>query len=370
MHEIIADIYHAAAGTKPWSDPLTRISRHLDVLGCQMVGVSTVHGTILFSHASADISCDGELEYVRAYHGVDPRIPLLLAKPEGEWLYDQDVFGAEIAVSSSYYRDLLIPYGGRHTATSKLFDRDGEVMMIGFASRLGGVGFSKQHRQYLQSIEFHLREAATIYQKVRKLTTVAFAGAELLHRLPRPAWLLGEDRSVAFSNDAAQRYLAEGNTLFLARDRLTALNKQTDDELSAVFQAIAGDIRKGGVPKRRIMRLASRHGDASAALSLTVFVPSESMYAFGTQPQVLILVHERAVQATPDIMLWEAAYNLTPSQARVALEIFQGSTVKEVAEALQIAETTVKSHLGEVYAKTETSRRSQLVLALATLQAS
>ena len=58
MHEIIADIYHAAAGSKPWGDVLTRITQELDLKGSQAVGVSTGNGAVLFSHASAGVPSD------------------------------------------------------------------------------------------------------------------------------------------------------------------------------------------------------------------------------------------------------------------------------------------------------------------------
>ena len=368
MEEIIADIYHAAAGTKPWSDVLTRITQKLELKGSQAVGVCTGNGAVLFSHASADVPTETELEYVRTYHCVDPRIPLLLKSTTGDWLYDQDVFDASMATTSPYYRDLLIPYGARYSASTKLFDRDGEVVLIAFLSHLGMPGFSAQHREVLRSLTFHLREAATIYQQTRKLTTAAFAGTELLHRMPRPALLLGTDRGVTFMNERARHFLAGNNALLLSRDRLTALDKWTNDELAMAFQTIVRDISQGGAPKRHIIRLASSHGKATAALSLTAFVPSQSMYAFGTQAQVLVLIHESSSHLAPDILLWEAAFNLTPAQSRVALEIFQGRSTKEAAQSLKIAQTTVKSHLKEVYWKTDTARQSQLISALASLQ--
>ena len=70
----------------------------------------------------------------------------------------------------------------------------------------------------------------------------------------------------------------------------------------------------------------------------------------------------------PDVLLWEAAFDLTPAQSRVALEVFKGHAVGETAQSLHIADTTVKSHLRELFAKTGTRRQSQLVLALAALQ--
>jgi DNA-binding CsgD family transcriptional regulator len=366
---IIAGIYQAAAGTRAWSHVLGDITGKLGLLGCQFVGFSMTDGAVLFSHANHDAPMDAELEYIRTYHELDPRLPLLHERAPGDWLYDEDVFDADIVVSNAYYRDLLLPYGGRHSASAKLFVQDGEAMLIGFMSHLADVGFTLERRAFLQVIAFHLCQAAAIYQKTRRMTTAAFVGTELLHRMPRPALLLETDRVLASMNEKATDYLAHNKVLLLVRDRVAALDKATDADLATAFHAIAKDIGAGGEVQRRIIRLPSRNGSAGAALSLTAFVPNQSMYAFGTRTKILMVVHARSAQAAPDMRLWEAAYNLTPSQSRVALEMFLGRDIREAAESLGIGQTTVKSHLKDLYRKTDTSRQSQLILALAGLQA-
>jgi DNA-binding CsgD family transcriptional regulator len=54
-------------------------------------------------------------------------------------------------------------------------------------------------------------------------------------------------------------------------------------------------------------------------------------------------------------------YRLTPAELRVLLGIVQIGGVPEVAAALGIADTTVKTHLGRLYAKTGTARQADLV---------
>lgn len=375
MDEIIADIYHAAAGTKAWGVSLTRIVSTLGLRGAQMVGVNGDTGAITFSHASEQVPSESELEYVRTYHGVDPRIGPLLKSTVGNWLFDQDEFADALAVSNAYYRELLIPFGARYSASVKLLQGSGEVVLLAFLSDLGAEGFTPACREALQSISFHLREAAAIYQKTRRLTTSAMAGTEMLHRMARPAMLIALDRSMNYMNKAAKRYIDEGDALLLAGDRLTALHRASDDQLAIAFQAITKDVNKelalgalGSAPQRRTLRLGRRQGPAEAVLSLTPFAPSQSMYAFGTQPLVLVVVHDHRTQIAPDIMLWEAAFNLTPALARVGLALFHGSTIAQAAAALQIAATTVKSHLKELYKKTETSGQVQLVAVLEALQ--
>ena len=369
MDEVVASIYRAAAGTEAWSHVLSALTAHLGVMGCQMIGISATTGAVLFSHADDGIPSEAELDYVRVYHGVDPRVPLLLEGQPGQWLYDEDVFDEEVTVTNSYYRDLLIPYGARHTASTKLIEADGEIVLIGFLSQLGADAFTGEHREALETLGFHLREAASIYQKTRKLITASFAGAELLDRMNRPAYLLSVGRTVSLMNAAARHTLARADVLSLRRDRLAALDEEGERQFSIAFDDLLQRIAAGDTAQRRILRLPGRQGSAASAASLTAFVPKETMYAFGKLPQVLMLVHERTHRSTPDVLLWEAAYALTPGQSRVALAIYRGSTMKEAAQQLQIAESTVRTHLNEVYAKTGTTRQAQLVLALSALQA-
>lgn len=55
------------------------------------------------------------------------------------------------------------------------------------------------------------------------------------------------------------------------------------------------------------------------------------------------------------------SYRLTPTELRVLLAVVEVGGVPEVAEALGVAETTVKTHLGRIYEKTATARQADLV---------
>ena len=364
----MASVYRAAAGEQLWGDALTAITQDLGVMGCQMIGISSNTGAVVFSHAARGVPAEIELEYVRTYHKLDPRIPLLLSSKPGEWLYDEDVFDDRFAVTNSYYKDLLIPYGSRYTASAKLLDQDGEIVLIAFLSRLGLDGFSAYQRQALDALCFHLRNATAIYRKTRRLMVVAVAGSELLNRLRRPAFLLSMDRSVSFMNDAAQEHLGHSQVLGLRLDRLIALDVEAERELCRGFECVLLGTRAGEASRRVIVRLRRRGGAAAVVASLTALLPAETMHAFGNLPQVLVLLHERESRTMPDVLLWEAAYSLTPGQSRVALAVYQGHTIKEAAKSLRIAETTVRTHLREVFAKTDTRRQAHLIQALSALE--
>lgn len=368
MQDIIADIYHAAAGTKPWSIPLTKIVARLDLCGCQLLGISTRHGSVLYSHVSDGAAAEQELDYIRTYHNSNPQLPLAMASAQGAWVYDEDKFRESQALANPFYRDRLISYGARYSANARLFDQDGEAVLIALVSRLRETGFDNKRHQLMQTLSFHLHAAAAIYQKTRRQATATVAGSELLQHIARPAFLFGTDRHLSFMNELGRRFVNERGIFLLARDRLTALDNQMDDGLSTALHMIDEGILRGSVPRRRILCLPQGHVNRAIVISLATFIPKESMQAFGPHPQVLLMVHDSASRTEPDILLWEVAFDLTASQLRVALCMFQGRSTLQTAAALKVSKTTVKSHLKELYRKTETSRQPQLVAMLNRLQ--
>ena len=54
-------------------------------------------------------------------------------------------------------------------------------------------------------------------------------------------------------------------------------------------------------------------------------------------------------------------YGLTGSELRVLLAVAPGLSVKVAAEILGISDTTAKTHLQHIYAKTNTSKQTQLM---------
>jgi DNA-binding CsgD family transcriptional regulator len=65
--------------------------------------------------------------------------------------------------------------------------------------------------------------------------------------------------------------------------------------------------------------------------------------------------------AGPPVEAVAAVFDLTAGEIRVAERLLMGRTPAEVAEDLALAMSTVRSHLASIFAKTGTSRQSDLV---------
>jgi DNA-binding CsgD family transcriptional regulator len=74
-----------------------------------------------------------------------------------------------------------------------------------------------------------------------------------------------------------------------------------------------------------------------------------------------LFVRKADIDATSPPELIGKTFQLTPSELRVLLAIVQVGGVPEVAAALGVAETTIKTHLSRLFYKTGTRRQADLV---------
>lgn len=85
--------------------------------------------------------------------------------------------------------------------------------------------------------------------------------------------------------------------------------------------------------------------------------------SFGLQQNgryVVFITDPDAVKLPDDRRLHDL-YGLTSTQAKVACEFAYGASYKDVAQRLRISEDTIRSHIKEIYRKTQVNRQADLV---------
>ncbi|WP_162559344.1 response regulator [Microvirga sp. 17 mud 1-3] len=167
--------------------------------------------------------------------------------------------------------------------------------------------------------------------------------------------VVDEKGSVRLMNKEAERILAE------------------DDGLS-VFQGVL----KGTMPKQNA-KLHESIGKAFHEESLDemisfqrlsggrpylVLIPGQRFSAEEKPEAVVLLLidTEQRTKVSGDTLV--RLYNLTPSETRVALMLIDGKRLDQIADELDVAQTTVVFHLKNLFRKTETNRQADLIRVL------
>lgn len=200
----------------------------------------------------------------------------------------------------------------------------------------------------------HLKRALTISRLLEARAVERDSFAAVLDGLAVAVLLVGPDLRLFHANRTGEALLRSGDPIGVRAGRVTAppgLAAALSAALAAEPDAIA---RRGlGVPARRmdgeelvihLLPLAPAHPLAGAAAALFV------------APAVLPRPAPLAAVA--------ALFDLTPAEARVLELIGAGRSGPEVALALGVALTTVRTHVLRLFEKTGTHRQAELVALL------
>jgi DNA-binding CsgD family transcriptional regulator len=188
---------------------------------------------------------------------------------------------------------------------------------------------------------------------------LAAAMADALDGLSAAMFLVDAVGRIVHANAAGHVVVTKGDVLRSASGRLAAREPEIDLALRDAFAAAAGRaeaIRIKAISVPLIARDGTRYLAHVRALAA-------GARRRGTRypATAAVFVNEAVldVRSLPEIIA--ETYKLTPAELRILLAIVEVGGVPDVAEALGIAESTVKTHLGRLFQKTETSRQAGLV---------
>jgi DNA-binding CsgD family transcriptional regulator len=191
-------------------------------------------------------------------------------------------------------------------------------------------------------------------------TSLVAAMADALDGLHAGMFLVDACGRIVHANAAGHVLTAQGDVLCSASGRLAAREAQIDQTLRDAFARAAASgeaIRAKAIPVPLVARDGTRYAAHVLPLSCGARRRAGTIYAATAAVSVNEAVLD--VRSLPEIIA--EAYRLTPAELRTLLAIVELGGVPEVAHALGVAESTVRTHLGRLFQKTATSRQAGLV---------
>jgi len=206
----------------------------------------------------------------------------------------------------------------------------------------------------------HIRRAVLIGRVINLKKAEAASLADTLDGISAGMLLVDATGRIVHANVAGHVMLNAADVLHAKGGRLEVSDGQADQVLADTFTTAGNDDAAIGV-KGVAVPLVAQSGARYVAhvLPLTSGARRRAGSSYGAV--AAIFVHKAALDTPSPPEAIAKAYRLTPTELRVLLAIVEVGGVPEVADALGIAETTVKSHLRQAYQKTGTNRQADLV---------
>jgi DNA-binding CsgD family transcriptional regulator len=220
-------------------------------------------------------------------------------------------------------------------------------------------------RARMQLIVPHLRRAILIGKVIDLKTAASDSLADTVDGISAAMFLVAESARIVHANASGHAMLAQGSILRAVGGKLLPRDASAEQALNEVCaMAGRGDPAEGA--KGIAIPLMASEGTRYVAHVLPLTSGARRQAGATYAAAAAVFVHKAALDAPSPPEVIRKLYKLTPTEMRVLLAMMQVGGAAAVAETLGIAESTVRTHLLRLFAKTGAKRQSDLIKLVAS----
>lgn len=301
-------------------------------------------------------------EYETQHAKDDLRMAATLCLAPGTVMLDHEHISPREALRNAVYADWLIPLGLRHTAGIVVRAEGGARDFVSFMRPRDAKPFAAHDKRLLERLLPDMARAARLRARMLVLARSAHLGMAALDGLRQGIAVVDAQCRRRHANRAMERLLATPGPLCMMQACLACADGAAHARLRAlVTGACARPGRAGGLV------LAT---DEPQRLAVTILpLPcGQAWAALGETPMALVVVAMSGIATDLHHGLVGDMLGLSPTEARLALLLAAGKTVKDFAAIQGCAFNTARAHLANLLHKTGCRRQVELVGLLQAVQ--
>jgi DNA-binding CsgD family transcriptional regulator/PAS domain-containing protein len=358
--KVVEAIYDCALDPNRWQDTVPMIAR----LCASQVSIVAVHD---YANRRSELAYQlgYDEHFIRLheekYAAMNPFLIPLRRQPLGAVTTQALLVADEEFYESRFYQEWCKPQRFYDSIHFKVLETDHRVGWWA-AHRLESYPrYASADVRLVSLLAPHVCRAMTISDALNLKTIRSEALEATLSALTSGVYLVDRLGRIIYMNQAAERQVDDGKVLHIENNRLAPIDRVALAALSSdLDQAIADKVAArpdGGFS----LALPSTEGTGLVATILPLHRGERRNLCGAFAAMAAIFVQDPVVVPPFAGEAFAKLYGLTGSELRVLLAMAPGLSVKEAAEVLGIGETTAKTHLQHIYAKTGTSKQTELM---------
>lgn len=293
---------------------------------------------------------------------------------EGSVFGDRDLLSLQEMLESIFYREFLSKMDILRLCSGVVFTQNSAVPMptnLAFFRGVREPEFDEANRDLLRLVLPHFSRALGIHVRLHDAELRSALSLSALDRLSSGVILVGAQGRVLHLNRVA-------NQIISANDGIS-VNKQLDQmvlaaikprETRALQTAIELALHPDTIDVPHFshgVRITRPSGRPAYILNLAPLPPENEFASARGRAQVIIFIVDPGASQALDAALLKKLYGFTEAEARVAARLYVADTTGQAAEALGVAEGTVRAHLKSIFVKTGTHRQAELMKLLSSI---
>lgn len=300
---------------------------------------------------------------------IDPLNAALKTKPVGSIGTTPQVMPMSEFTNTEYYNDYARPQEIYYAAGGFVVRDHTRTALLGVQRTKEMGGFELHELQQLSLLSSHLLRAFQLSRHLGQLQQQSQAVENILEQRPFGVIFLDEFRRPTYLNRRAETLIRLNPQLDIRNGELTTNSRDSTTRLSTLIHDVIETALGNGLSAGGSVQLPATSPE-EAPLTLIVTPLRLRPQSFGLSgprfAAALFLCIPDERQEINQILLQDL-YNLTPAEARLAVELANGYHLEAISERFGISKHTARAQLKAVFMKTETRRQAELVKLLLTL---
>lgn len=354
--ELIADLYEKALDPDGWGAFSGMVGK---AAGIENVAVWIVDRGEMSNISLPDNWRPLAESYRQYYSTIDPWARSLAAAPLETPMLGYEHLREDELVRTEFYNDWARHGGMFRPLGVKMRLAPDVYATIGSDLPYARKRFEDADKSRLRGSLPYIKRALQFRRRVLGSGPGAKSGDAAMDAYAFGAVVCDMDGRIAFANAAAHDEVLSGSGIaFLAGNRVSSVSRHEAEPLARLVRetALGG---AGGV-----VWLSDRQG-LPGLLALVSPLPRRDA---GARPcQVLISLRRLSGNASFTKATLIGAFRLSPAQAEIAIALYEGETVEEIAARRDVKMTTMRTHLAEILLRTGAESLRDLIRLLARI---
>jgi DNA-binding CsgD family transcriptional regulator/PAS domain-containing protein len=358
LSTLIGDIYDAALDPARRIDVLDKIARFT---GGHSGGLLSKHALSksenLYCYVGADP--DSLRAYSESYPKLDPTAGASSLGVE-QVVSTADLVPYEEFRRGRFYREWARPHGWVDVASAVIEKSATSCTFFSVVRHEASGLVDDEMRRRMALVIPHVRRALLIGKTINLKQAETACFSDILDGLSAGVLLVDANARIVHANVAGNAMLGAADFLRTVGGRLVASDAPVNEALREILLAAeAGDVVVG--IKGIALPLSAHDGERYVAHVLPLTSGARRRAGLAYNAVAALFVRKAAVAAFSPPKVIGEMYKLTPTELRVLLAIVDIGGAPEVAAALGVAVTTIKTHLKRLFEKTGVGRQADLV---------
>lgn len=340
----------------PLTDQLKALTGHPRTVYCEYnVGDTQPHRFI-----TTGISSDEYAAYFEHYHKENLWLKARMAETNQNCFFmGSNAVNDPTLKRSTWYNEFMKPRDMADMVSFGCREVDGKHSYLNLLSSSHQPSFSDESIKIMRAATPHINRVLQMRRRFMDTTLEAMFFGEVCSSRQQAHVLLDTQGRVMLKTPSAEDLLDMDDGFSLRGDRLVFDNPVSEQsfELSVKQTNRAISLQADMAPPLRV----PRKNEASAYVF--DFCPwmakDKDMLPSDTYILLTIFVPNGRIGLREELI--QAAYKLTPSETRLAVDLVDGIELKAISAARELSLATLRNHLKSIYAKTGIHRQGELV---------